>query len=314
MSKFEKKINKIKKIFLAIKRLTYPLFHSNHPLFRKKNYFLNLFEEKALGYNIKALDFEEGITLGSFQNKNYLMHCRPGDLIESKIYLDNIWEEHLARVMNLYLDGDSGIAIDVGANIGANTIPLAMLHPHVKFYCYEPHPENFARLNDNIKLNNLNNIQVDNSAISNSKEKTIKFFAQTNGNTMGKSSLKLNSDIKDHNKIIVPNIRIDDNFAKSSDPILLIKIDTQGTEFQVLESAVKTIEKFRPMILFEFEDRYYSDGERIITKKGLKRFFETFNYSLFNISKGLDFYPNIDIIRNYHGDILAIPKFNIRSI
>ena len=24
--------------------------------------------------------------------------------------------------------------------------------------------------------------------------------------------------------------------------------------------------------------------------------------------------PNIDIIRNYHGDILAIPKFNIRSI
>ncbi len=60
MSKFKKRINKLKKLELLIKRVTYPLFHSTHPLFRKKEYFLNLFKEKAYGYNIEALNFDKG--------------------------------------------------------------------------------------------------------------------------------------------------------------------------------------------------------------------------------------------------------------
>ena len=125
---------------------------------------------------------------------------------------------------------------------------------------------------------------------------------------MGKSSLKFNSDIKDHEQILVPTIRIDDNFANSGNPILLIKIDTQGTELQVLESASNTIEKFRPMIFLELEDRYFSDEERITTKKALKEFFDNLGYSLFNVSKELDYYPLVDITQNYHGDILATPR------
>lgn len=308
MSKFKKRLNKIKKVVLLIKRLLYPLFHSTHPLFRQKDYFLNLFQEKALGYNIKALNFKEGIILGTFQGKDYLMNCQPGNLIESTIYLEKVWEEHLEKIMSLYLDGVSGIVIDVGGNIGANTIPLAIRHPQIKFYCYEPHPDIFARLKNNIKLNNLNNVETSNCAISNCNEKSITFYAQKNGDNMGKSSLKFNSDIKDHEQILVPTIRIDDNFANSGDPILLIKIDTQGTELQVLESASNTIEKFRPMIFLELEDRYFSDEERITTKKALKEFFDNLDYSLFNVSKGLNYYPLVDITQNYHGDILATPR------
>ena len=108
-------------------------------------------------------------------------------------------EEHLAKVMSLYLNGVVGIAIDVGGNIGANTIPLAVKHPQVKFYCYEPHPDIFARLKNNIELNKLFNVEPSNCAVSNIKEKSIKFFAQKNSDNMGRSILKLNSDIKDHN-------------------------------------------------------------------------------------------------------------------
>ena len=32
--------------------------------------------------------------LGSFQGKDYLMNCQPGDLIESKIYLEKVWKEN----------------------------------------------------------------------------------------------------------------------------------------------------------------------------------------------------------------------------
>ena len=308
MGKFKKRINKIKKLELLAKRLVYPIFHKTHPLFRKKDYFLKLFKEKTLEYNIGALSFKEGIVSGSFQGKDYLMNCRPGNLIESTIYLEKVWEEHLAKVMSLYLNGVSGIAIDVGGNIGANTIPLAVKHPQVKFYCYEPHPAIFAGLKNNIKLNKLFNVEPSNCAVSNIKEEYIKFFAQKNSDNMGRSSLKLNSDIKDHEEISVPTIRIDDIFADSSDPILLIKIDTQGTELQVLESGANTIEKFRPVIFFELEDRYFPDEERITTKKALKEFFDNLDYSLFNISKDFNYYPKIDITQNFHGDIFAVPK------
>ncbi|MBC8285127.1 MAG: FkbM family methyltransferase, partial [Nitrospinae bacterium] len=295
MSKFKKRLNKIKKIELLIKRITYPLFHSTHPLFRKKDYFLNLFKEKAYEYNIAALNFDEGVVMGSFQGKDYLMHCQPGNLVETTIYLEKVWEEHLAKIMSLYLDGSTGIMIDVGANIGANTIPLAVKHPQIKFHCYEPHPEIFARLKSNIKLNNLKNVEPANSAVSNSSEKSLKFFAQKTADNMGRSSLKLNSDIKEHDEITVSAISIDDNFADNSDPVILIKVDTQGTELEVLQSATRTIEKFKPVILFELEDRYFSDSERVSAKKTLKEFYNNLDYSLVNVSKGLDYYPQVDI-------------------
>ena len=308
MSKFRKRIDKLKKLQLILQRKMYPFFHNTHPLFRKKDYFLKLFKEKALAYNIDALNFKEGVVLGSFQGKDYLMHCQPGNLIETTIYLDKIWEEHLAKIMSLYLDGSNGVMIDVGANIGANTLPLAAKHPQIKFHCYEPHPEIFARLKSNIKLNNFKNVEPVNSAVSNSTEKSLKFYAQKSAENMGRSSLKLNSDIKDHDEITVPTISIDDTFADSSDPVLLIKIDTQGTELEVLQSAEKTIEKFRPTILFELEDRYILDSERDLAKKTLKKFFEVLDYSLLNNTNGLDYYPLLDITKNYHGDILAIPR------
>jgi FkbM family methyltransferase len=308
MIKFRKRVDKLKKLQLLLQRKVYPFFHRTHPLFRQKDYFLKLFKEKALAYNIDALNFEEGVVLGSFQGKDYLMNCQPGNLIETTIYLDKIWEEHLAKIMSLYLDGSNGAMIDVGANIGANTLPLAAKHPQIKFHCYEPHPEIFARLKNNIKLNNFKNIETVNSAVSNSTKKSLKFYAQKSADNMGRSSLQLNSDIKEHDEITVPTISIDDIFANSSDPILLIKIDTQGTELEVLQSAEKTIEKFRPTILFELEDRYFLDSERDSAKKMLKEFFEGLDYSLLNNTIGLDYYPQVDITKNYHGDILAVPR------
>ena len=125
---------------------------------------------------------------------------------------------------------------------------------------------------------------------------------------MGRSSLKLNSDIKDHQEITVNTTRIDDKFAKNSDPVLLIKVDTQGTELDVLQSAAKTIENFRPAIIFELEDRYFEDSERAQEKNNFQEFFVNLNYSLFNVSKRLDFFPKLDITQNYHGDILALPQ------
>ena len=104
MNKFKKRIDKLKKIQLLLQRKMYFFFHNTHPLFRKKDYLLKLFKEKTLAYNIDALNFEEGVVLGLFQGKNYLIYCQSGNLIETTIYLDKIHEEHLAKIMTNLLD------------------------------------------------------------------------------------------------------------------------------------------------------------------------------------------------------------------
>ena len=152
MSKLKNPIYKLKKIGLLLKRITYSVFHKTHPIFKNRDYLLNLFKEKTPEYNIQALNFKEGIVLGEFQDKNYLIHCQPGNLLESTIFIEKIWEGHLVKIMSLYLDGGSGIMIDVGSNIGANTLPLAAKHLQTKFHCFEPHPEIYKRLNSNIKM------------------------------------------------------------------------------------------------------------------------------------------------------------------
>jgi len=50
-------------------------------------------------------------------------------------------------------------------------------------------------------------------------------------------------------------------------------------------------------------------NEKFISEvKTLKKFFEGLDYSLLNNTNGLDYYPLLDITKNYHGDILAIPR------
>jgi FkbM family methyltransferase len=198
--------------------------------------------------------------------------------------------------------------IDIGANIGASTIPLAVKHNSIKFYCYEPHPVVFNRLESNVKLNQLKNINTINCAISDSDKEHLVFYAQKKSGNMGKSSLKHNQDIGQCDEIKVPIKNIDITFSDSNENIVLIKIDTQGTEPEIIRACKKTISEHRPVIFFEFEDRYYTDDERSKEKIFLSNFFNELNYSLLNISEDINYYPSIDITKKYHGDILAIPR------
>jgi hypothetical protein len=64
-----------------LKRKIYPFFDNTHPLFQKKYYLLKLIKKKTLAYNIDELNFEEGVVLGSFEGKDYLINCHPGNFI-----------------------------------------------------------------------------------------------------------------------------------------------------------------------------------------------------------------------------------------
>ena len=259
--------------------------------------------------NMPSLDVSRGLVQGQLDGAAFLLQMRVGGFIESSIHEYGIWEGHVARLISGYLHRPGGVMIDVGANIGATTVPLARRFPGSEFCVFEPHPEVFGTLSTNIALTCLGNVRTWNRAVSNSAATTIDFYAQKGSTNMGLSSTRLNPDIKDHDCIKVGSVRLDDVFKDTGQRISVIKIDTQGNELDVLESAREIVTRHRPVIVFEHEDEYFPDeAERTATKRRISRYFETLNYGVYALNAGPRFMPALRLDQSYfHGEIVAVP-------
>lgn len=128
--------------------------------------------------------------------------------------------------------------IDIGAHIGTVSIPYSKLFNQV--ISFEPNLENYESLKKNIEYNNCNNIITYNVAVSNSNDsyKLIK-----SGRNSGCFHIEKSENT--NNK----TIRLDELNINSK--IDFIKIDTEGSELYVLEGAINTINKNKPLIQVE---------------------------------------------------------------
>jgi FkbM family methyltransferase len=279
---------------------------SKHACMEDGNYFQRIFSKNK---NIDSISFDFGLVQGSFKGTPYLLKIHPQNMIESCVYLDGIWEPHVIELVAGYLHNSNNIMIDVGANVGATSIPLARHFTEVHFYLFEPHPQVFKDLQTNISYNKLNNVFSINAAISNSLHNSLPFYAQKNTHNFGLSSFKLNHDIDDYEVIQVNCFSLDSKFSDMDRPVKVIKIDTQGHELEVLLSAQKLIARDRPLILFEFESEYFiSRSEELKTKEALLYFFSDFKYDIFMNNAEHKYFPSVNLKSYFHGDIIAVPK------
>lgn len=258
--------------------------------------------------NLPSLDATHGLVRGHFQGVPYLLKMTPGRYIESSIFLHGTWSAHLMELMASYLDGAGLAMLDVGANVGATSIPLAKRFPETHFYLFEPHPAVFSDLAGNCGINRLANVTPVNAAVSDRVDLRLAFYAQRGGRNMGLSSLKPNPDIKEYDVIEVTGVRIDDYLRHAAQRIAVIKIDTQGSELDVLKSATETISTHRPVIFFEFESEYFPDpeDERRVRAETLA-FFDKHGYALYGLLPDSAYLPAVTLQGYFHGDILAVP-------
>ena len=300
-------------VVALLRRLIEKKLRNNLGLWKGSAYFRQLFATFRKKSNVEALDFEHGLLVSSFQGQSFFLTFAPPSLIESFVLIDGVWEPHIANLVYALTSADDGIVIDIGANVGASTIPIAVCRRNTQFYLFEPHPRVFEQLKKNCRVNNLRNVEPIQSAISNLSDTHVSFFAQDRSSNMGLSSLLKNDNITGFNEIFVPNIRLDDFFegiSKQSNKrrVRLIKIDVQGFELEVLRSAKQTIAENRPFIIFEFESEYsmtldkHNEMQQHITE-----FFNEINYDLYCVERHTSFMPKLKFPGYFHGDILATP-------
>jgi FkbM family methyltransferase len=211
--------------------------------------------------------------------------------------------------MSPFISKDS-VMLDIGANVGAISIPLARKHPFSEFHCFEPHPDNFGDLKFNLSINKLTNVIPIQKIVCDRETESISFFAQQAGSNdnLGLSSLRPNSDLGEFKEIKMAGTSID-VYCRSLDKIIsVIKIDVQGAELDVLESAKNVLSNHRPVIFFEFEEEYYqSEVEAAAAKRRLIELLSKAGYELHAIVGNERYLPKLNFNGYFHGDIVALP-------
>jgi len=201
------------------------------------------------------------------------------DFISNIIKQNKIWEHNLHYVFERYINKNS-VVLEGGCHIGTHSIKLSMLAKQV--HCFEPLRESNTLLRKNIHRNNCNNIVVYNEALSDI-EGTSNFAWMLISN-VGAAGLNDNP-MGIHNTGILTNeaemyevktITID---SLNLDKLDFIKLDVEGYETKVIEGAINTIKKCRPIITLECWSNHFGQTDLNYTKKQFKKLLEL-NYSI----------------------------------
>ncbi len=169
-------------------------------------------------------------------------------------------------------DKNCPFIVDIGSHIGISILYFKALYPNSKILAFEPNPISFEILKENIFNNGLENIEIIEKAID--KEYYLKDFYidNSNENWESNSSFLNNSwNGKESTKSIkVECIRLD-NYVKDINEIDMLKIDTEGSEFEILNSHKGILNKVGN-ISVEYHPVKGSKIEKIVTL--LKQYFD----------------------------------------
>ena len=150
------------------------------------------------------------------------------------------------------------VFMDVGANVGAY---LFTLENHLKpenIYAFEPNPKLFKRLGRLFPKVNLSSVAL--SDISTIAEFKIPVINGEKVHTRG--TLQTSIKEKNEEKTILQKVDVKplDELDLKFQKLDFIKIDVEGNEMQTLRGAKKTIEKFKPILMVEMEQRHHKEN------------------------------------------------------
>ncbi len=169
-----------------------------------------------------------------------------------------------------------GSFVDVGANIGALTIPVARhLADKAKVIAVEASPRIAEILAYNIKMNGLQNVQLSRCAAGRNQGTTEFYVPPESHFGMGSMSPQFNSA-----PTTIPMMSLDSLLeASGADRVAAIKIDVEGHEADVIEGATTVLsQRPAPLVIFEFcdwaEERAYPGdvgrAQRLLMELGFK--------------------------------------------
>jgi FkbM family methyltransferase len=174
----------------------------------------------------------------SIGRRSFVIHSLGGgDEYEPVIrdgFGDDLWRFAAAQL------GPDSVVLDVGANIGLTSCLFAQLAASV--HAVEPNPAVYELLAANLMANGLANVHPHRLAIGDTGG-TMHFTGKSAFGRLTSDTTELSVDVRTVDDMVdqLQLIRLD-----------LLKIDVEGFEPNVLRGAARTLERFNPIIVMEF--------------------------------------------------------------
>ncbi|MGE0543494.1 MAG: FkbM family methyltransferase [Dehalococcoidia bacterium] len=142
---------------------------------------------------------------------------------------------------------------DVGTHIGFFSLIASQKVGNAgHVHCFEPLPDNRARLNATLRLNKISNAVVHAGALAGRSGEAVLY-------ARGSSSMwTLEPQTGASVTVPVPQWTLD-QMAHEIDLPGVIKIDTEGVELEVLEGGTELLNAYHPILLVEFSNQEVLD-------------------------------------------------------
>lgn len=152
---------------------------------------------------------------------------------------------HELQNLEQYLKQDA-VVVDIGANIGNHTVWFASRPQVAHVIAFEPQRQVFDILNENIRLNELDDkVSAYNKALGSGKFEEAEIAAYTDGSSQADNGQTTFREVK---KGAYPVRTLDAYDLKRLD---LVKIDVEGMQLEVLQGAQETLKRLRPVLYVE---------------------------------------------------------------
>ena len=182
------------------------------------------------------------------------------------------------------------IIVDIGGNRGESIKNFLKYNENIKIFSFEPKKKSFDYIKKKYKKKN---VKIFNYGIG-TQIKSVTLYTPTicgyefsglSSTDFKNLKFRLNfffNKINKKFKLIKEKINIQklDKFNLKPD---LIKIDTEGSELDVIKSSLKTIKKYKPLIIVEFNHVNFLNIKKILIKLDYKDYiYEKNNFKILN--------------------------------
>lgn len=247
------------------------IFLSKFSFFKKNPYLKKVF--KNLAKNLARLIY------GKF--KKIIILNKYSFLIDSKFAFSNFENFHNNHNKGfkklLDISYNTKVVFDIGAHIGLCTLPLTQLTNRV--FSFEASPTNLRYLNNHVNINNCSNVTVVPYLVGKKNSDGVDFYDAGDGSgipSIVNLKLKKKNIIIDHIKIEQINL---DNFVNENSIIPdVIKIDVEGSEFNILDGAELILKSYRPKIIISLHPEHLKLLNRNVSE--IYDYCETYSYEL----------------------------------
>jgi FkbM family methyltransferase len=167
---------------------------------------------------------------------------------------------------------DGWTVVDIGAGLGDFTVHAARLNPNGTVHAFEPFPESFALLVENVRLNRLENVKLSPCAVGGRPLERLTLYASGEAvqhSTTGQAAQAAAPTFE------VACTSLDQIFDERRLTVCdYLKIDCEGAEFEILFNASEsTLARIRHLCL-EYHDgvtaHTHADLARFLREKGFR--------------------------------------------